>query len=110
MFGVPMVLAAPVFLPVFGLCTVIVAANQFNLGSEAYVLMRMERCEMIPPGPYWWLAITHTDNGRPGKQLGCTLWHLQMVPLCFCEHRSLCLCKYQISLCVCEVGGAHTSP
>lgn len=32
------------FHPMFSLCPVIIAANQFNLGSEADVLMRMERC------------------------------------------------------------------
>lgn len=77
------------FLPVFSLCPVIIAANQFNLGSEADVLMRMERCWMIPPGHYWWLAITHTANGEPDRQLGCTLWHLQMLTLCI----SVCVCK-----------------
>lgn len=30
--------------PAFGVCPVIIAANQFNLGNEADVLMRMERC------------------------------------------------------------------
>lgn len=85
------------FLPVFSLCPVIIAANQFNLGSEADVLMRMERCWMIPPGHYWWLVITHTANGGPDRQLRCTLWHLQMLPLCIC----VCVYTLYTGLCVC---------
>lgn len=91
----------PLFLPAFSLCPVIIAANQFNLGSEADVLMRMERCWMIPPGHYWWLGITHTANRGTDRQLGCTHWHLQMLPLCVClwvytVHWLMCLHAYLI--------------
>lgn len=48
----PIPAAPPPLPPVFSLCPVVIAANQFNLGSEADVLMRMERCWMIPPGYY----------------------------------------------------------
>lgn len=39
-----------VFTLALTLCTIIFAVNPFNLGDEAYMLMRMERCWIIPPG------------------------------------------------------------
>lgn len=49
---------------------------------------------------------THTLlNGGPDRQLACTLWHLQMLPLCmhvcvYTLYTSLGVCTHNLSVCV----------
>lgn len=89
--------------PVFILCPVIIAANQFNLGSEADVLMRMERCWMIPPGHYWWLTITHATNRGTRDSWDAhsgtsRCYHCAFICV-YNLYTGLCVCTHILSVC-----------